>query len=755
MAEILLPVEGMRCVRLEVTGMHCASCVARVEQALRRVPGVVTANVHLGMSEATVQFDTQRTSSEQLAEAVRAAGYRARLANATLDEQETSRDNESTFWRLRLIIAAALLPCLLLLHGTAPLPEPANAWLLFVTATLMQIFVGGPFFAGGWTRLRHGGVSMDTLVALGTGVAYAAGIAGLATQRHAMGFIDAGMILTFITLGKYLEAKAKNRASLAIRKLLDLTPQRATVLRDGRHQRVLVGEVDVGEQILVRPGERIPLDAEVLQGHSDIDESWLTGESAPVAKQPGDAVYSGTINGQAALTASVTRDATHTALAQVIELVRRAQESKAGVQRVADRVVTWFVPAVLCVAVVTFLLWAAAGDAAMGLNCMVAVLVVACPCALGLATPTAIMVGSGRGAELGILIKDAPTLETAGRITTIVLDKTGTITAGRPEVVAVEPAEGVSESTLLHCSLAAERLSTHPLARAVVEYAGDLACQPAEPTDLVVHAGQGIEAVCEGQSVFVGNEALLQHHGIEVPEEVRQRVEARRASGQTALWVARQERLLGLIYTADVERPTSADAVRDLQRAGLRLIILSGDHRQTAESIAARVGISEVRAELHPDEKHEAINRLRESGEVVAMVGDGINDAPALAAADVGIAIGSGADVAIEAADIVLTRNDLRAVPLAIALSRATLRTIRQNLVWALVYNVVLMPLAAGIAMPLWSLRVPPVLAAAAMAASSVSVVTNSILLRHKRLGRRVDASRTGAVRVDTMRSSA
>jgi Cu+-exporting ATPase len=721
-------------VRLEVTGMHCASCVARVEKALRQVPGVVTAHVHLGMSQATVQFDAERTSSVQLAEAVQAAGYRARPA-PTWQEQEAHQDNESTFWRMRLIIAAAILPFLILIHWVTPLPERGNAWLLFVCATPLQIVVGGPFFAGAWTRLRHGAVSMDTLVALGTGVAYAAGVGGLVTQSHTMGFVDAGMILTFITLGKYLESKAKSRASLAIRRLLDLSPQQATVLRDGRHQRVLVGDVGVGERILVRPGERIPLDAEILQGQSDIDESWLTGESVPAARQPGDSIYSGTINGQAALTAKVTRDASHTALAQIIELVRRAQESKAGVQRVADRLVTWFVPAVLFVAVVTFLLWASAGDPAMALSCMVAVLVVACPCALGLATPTAIMVGSGRGAELGILIKDAHTLETAGQITTVVLDKTGTITAGRPEVVAVEPAEGVSESKLITWTLAAERLSTHPQARAIIEYARERVSDPAKPADLVVRPGQGIEAVCEGRSVLVGNEALLQQHDVEIPDDLRQRVEARRSFGQTALWVAVNQELLGLIYTADVERPTSAAAVNALRHLGVRLIMLSGDHRETAETIAARVGISEVCAQLRPSEKHDAINQLRESGERVAMVGDGINDAPALVAADVGVAIGSGADVAIEAADIVLTRNDLGAVPQAIALSRATLRTIRQNLVWALAYNVVLLPLAAGIAMPLWSVRVPPVLAAAAMAASSVSVVTNSILLRHKRLG--------------------
>ncbi|MFV1963778.1 MAG: heavy metal translocating P-type ATPase [Pirellulaceae bacterium] len=741
--------------RLEISGMHCASCVSRVEQALNVAPGVMEARVHLAISQATVRFDPNRTNTDQLAAAVRAAGYGARLAASDPTEHAFREGKEAAYWRSRLIVAMMILPVMVAIHWLTPFSLSVNRWLLLALATPLQLYVGWPYFSGAWIRLTRGSVSMDTLVALGTGVSYVAGIVSLATDADVMGFVDAGMILTFITLGKYLEAKAKGRASLAVRKLLDLSPRRATLLREDRQEQVMVDNVSAGEVMLVRPGERIPLDAEILRGRSDVDESWLTGESVPVDKQPGDTIFSGTINGQAALTARVTRISTETALAQVIELVRHAQESKADVQRVADRVVTWFVPVVLLIAAATFLIWTGAGHIAMGLGCTVAVLVVACPCALGLATPMAIIVGSGRGAEQGILIKNASALETAGRITTVVLDKTGTVTAGQPEIVAVEPVARIEEGPLVAWAAAAESLSTHPLAKAVVAYASEHALQTPTAEHLIVRAGQGIEAVCDGKAVLVGNEELMQERGIAVTSEAMQDIECRRHPGHTALWVAVDQELKGILYAADVERPSSAEAVDQLRRLGLRIIMLSGDRRITAEAVAQRVGIHEVLAEVHPDGKQIAINRLQESGEIVAMVGDGINDAPALASADLGVAIGSGADVAVEAADVVLTRNDLRAVPQTIGLSRATLRTIRQNLGWALWYNILLLPLAAGVAMPLWGVRVPPVLAAAAMAASSVSVVCNSLRLRHKLLDSGSGRAPARPVRVDTTRPDA
>ena len=721
---------------LDVEGMHCASCVSNVQRAIERVPGVTRASVNLLMHQATVVADTA-TNSKPIIEAIVKAGYQASVR--VVDAQKPIRDRERaelTQWRVRLLVGIVLLASLMLVGRLSPLNPMTRAWLQFALATPLQFYVGWPFLIGAWRRLRHSSANMDTLVALGTGAAYISGVVHLVQYRPGMMFVDAGMIVTFITCGKYLEAKAKGRASQAIHKLMTLAPDVAAVEREAQLALVSTQEVNVDEVILVRPGERVPLDCTVLSGSGTVDESWLTGESLPVDKQIGDALFAGTINGSDVFKARVTATADATSLAQIIDLVRRAQESKPQIQLLADRIVAWFVPVVLVVATITLLVWGLAGDWTLGLSCAVAVLVVACPCALGLATPTAVLVASGRGAELGILLKDARSLELGGQLTTIVLDKTGTITAGRPTVVALSANEGVNAAALIVDVAAVEQLTTHPLGQAVIAHAHDrhLTVPPAD--HLRSWPGEGIEAIVSDNRVAIGNERLMRRVGAELTEAVILETNTRRKKGETALMVACNDRHVGNIFVADEVPASSVEAIATLVRMKLRIMMLTGDKASTAEAVAGQVGIErvDVIAEVLPSEKEQAIRELQNAGEVVAMVGDGINDAAALTTADLGIAIGSGADVAIESADIVVAGRDLRTVPMALKLAHATRRTIVQNLGWAFCYNLVLLPLATGAFIPIFGIRVPPPLAAAAMALSSISVVVNSLALRTRRL---------------------
>jgi Cu+-exporting ATPase len=721
---------------LDIEGMHCASCVGRVESSLSEVAGVSGVWVNLATQQATVEGD-HRATSEALIAAVERAGYRAAPAappESAAESMALRGRMELRGWRNRLIFGGTTLALMVLVAQLPGIDSALRGWLQWLLATPLQVYVGWPYFRGAVARLRHGSASMDTLVALGTGTAYAAGLAGLLAGQMSMTFMDAGMILTFITLGKYLEVRAKGRVSAAILHLLDLTPVEAVLLREGQTRTVPVSQVVTGDMLVIRPGDKIPLDATVSAGGSHVDESWLTGESRPVEKTPGERIFAGTVNGEGALRAVVLRTFTQTTLAQTIELVRRAQESKADVQRLADRVVAWFVPVILVVALTTLAAWALVGQPADGLRCAVAVLVVACPCALGLATPTAMLVASGRGAEEGILIKNAQSLELAGKLTTVVLDKTGTITQGRPRVCQVIPSGAASERRLLSVAVAVEQLSKHPLATAVLEYARQQQLAVPAADHLQVRVGEGLEAERQGVRLLVGNEPLLQRHEIRLDDAWRTRLAAERRLGRTPLLVAEGPELLGALLVADPIAAGSREAVAELRRLGLRLIMLSGDRRETAEAIAREVGLTEVRAEVKPAEKQAVVKELQAGGEIVAMVGDGINDAPALAVANLGIALGSGADVAIEAADLVLVRHHLALVPRAILLAQQTRRTIWQNLGWAFVYNLTLVPVAAGVLAP-WGIRMPPAWAAAAMAASSVSVVANSLRLRWRRLG--------------------
>lgn len=775
---------GAAVARLAITGMHCASCVGRVERAMLDLPGVQRAVANLATHQARVEYDPAQTELSSILEALRRAGYAAQTLQEGTQQVRVAAQHESRVWLLRFVAGAMLLAMLLALEHL-PLAASVRHWLGPLLGTVLIVAVGWPYFSGALARLRQGTSSMDTLVALGTGAAYVGGMAEQWTATgHGMLFADAGMILTFITLGRWLEARARRRASAAVERLLDLLPAQATVLRAGELRSAPATEVQVGETLVVRPGERIALDAVVRSGQSTVDESWLTGESLPVEKGPGDRLMAGTLNRMGSLTAEVLAASGSTVLAHVVELVRRLQESKASVQRLADRVVAWFVPAVVVAAAATALAWIwTTGEWRLALERTVAVLVVACPCALGLATPLAIVVAGGRGAEHGVLVKDAQALETAGRVSAVVLDKTGTLTLGKPSVVRLLPADGASEAELLAAAAAAERYSGHPLAACVVEEARRRGVAVPEVTELAVVPGLGIRAKLNGRSIAVGREELLAGHPstrphdangppppATVPSLAQQSPATRWLSEQVALLRAegimplavgmtdqasygpraagaassapRAEavgpggeiephmRILGVIGVADTVAPAAQEAVAQLKRLGLRLVMLTGDHTAIARRVASEVGIDEVAAEVLPADKEAVVSRLRGEGYVVAMVGDGINDAPALAAADLGMAIGTGADVALEAADVVLVRSDLRGVPWTLSLARATLRVIKQNLFWAFGYNVLLVPLATGVLEPVMGWTLHPAAAAAAMAASSLSVAANSLRLR-------------------------
>jgi Cu+-exporting ATPase len=722
---------------LGIEGMHCASCVVSVEKALTQTPGVVSARVNLATHQATVRHQPEIAPADALVAAVARAGYGAKpvtvaAGGAALGEDPNRR--EARTWRARFLFSLVVLLPVVAVHFVSHDVAARLTWMVVALATVQQFTTGLPYYAGAWKRLRYGSANMDTLVALGTSAAYVAGWSEVGSHGASMAFMDAGIILSFITLGRWLEALAKSRASGAIRTLVDLLPQQATVERNATATVVATSQVSIGETLLVLPGQKIPLDGRVLSGTSDVNEAWLTGEPLPTTKRSGDSVFAGTINGDALLRVQVTRAASETSLAQAIELVRAAQESKASVQRLADRVVAGFVPVVLAIAAVTFGVWMlASGDWHEALTYPIAVLVVACPCALGLATPTAILVASGRGATHGILIKHAQALEAAGRITAIAVDKTGTITTGRPQIVEALPAHGDARNWL-SLAAAAQATSAHPLAKAVLAYASEhrIAFEPAQSLDVL--PGEGIRAQAVGQRVLIGHEGLLEREGVTVSADVQGVLAQRRSAGQTPLLVAVDGRHAGTLFASDTIAEGSREAVHELQQLGIDVMLLSGDRLATAQHVAAQVGIAHVVAEVKPAEKQREIERLRTSGQVVAMVGDGINDAPALAAADLGIAIGAGADIALDAADIVLMRHDLRTVAAAIKLSRATLRTIKQNLFWAFAYNLLLIPFAAGVFVPLLGIRLPAALSAVAMALSSVTVVLNSLLLARKRL---------------------
>ncbi|REJ13592.1 MAG: heavy metal translocating P-type ATPase [Paenibacillaceae bacterium] len=733
----------MKQAQFQITGMTCAACANRIEKGLSRLPGVASANVNLAMETARVEYSPATVTVEDMIRKVEQLGYQA-FPKEQREDAKDRRQREIKRQTRRFVISAVLsLPLLWAMAGhfsfTSFIWVPSwfmNPWVQLALATPVQFVIGGPFYVGAWKALRNRSANMDVLVALGTSAAYLYSLFltlewASADMRHhapALYYETSAILITLIVLGKLFEALAKGRTSEAIKTLMGLRAKTALVIRDGEEIRIPADEVAAGDIVLVRPGEKIPVDGEVVEGSSSVDESMLTGESIPVEKRAGDPVIGATVNKHGMLKVRATKVGKDTALAQIIRVVEEAQGSKAPIQRVADAISGVFVPIVVGIALLTFLIWffwADAGNFAGALRKAIAVLVIACPCALGLATPTSIMAGSGRAAELGILFKGGEHLELTHRIDTVVLDKTGTVTKGKPEltdVIAVMP----DETELLRLVGAAEKPSEHPLAEAIAAgiAARGIELPAAEAFEAI--PGHGIRAVVEGKEVLAGNRRLLERYGVPADQAEAAMAQLEEA-GKTAMLVAVERRYAGLVAAADTIKETSREAVARLQAMGIEVVMITGDNERTARAIARQAGIGKVLAEVLPEGKAEEVKKLQARGRKVAMVGDGINDAPALATADIGMAIGTGTDVAMEAADVTLMRGDLNGIADAIRMSRRTMVNIRQNLFWALAYNSLGIPVAAAGFLAPW-------VAGAAMALSSVSVVLNALRLQRAKV---------------------
>jgi len=731
---------------LPVKGMHCAACVDKVERALRSVPGVTDATVNLATERARVELGPEPAALGQLRDAVAAAGYaipeEIAVTPESREREQAERAREIARLGVKLVVGA-LLAVPVLLGSMTDLFPWAPAWLrdprlLWLLTTPVQFWVGGQFHVAFLRELRHRTTSMNTLVSIGTNAAYFFSVA-VTLWPHAfmaagaMPYFEASaLLMTFLVLGRWLEARARGGTSEAIRRLVALQPRTARLAEPGGERDVPIGEIVPGDLLRVRPGERIAVDGLVVEGASSVDESMLTGESLPVERGPGAPVVGGSINRTGTFTFRATRVGRDTVLARIVRLVEEAQGSKAPIQRLADRVASVFVPVVLGIAALTFAAWMLWGPAPAFFHALtnaVGVLVIACPCALGLATPTAVMVATGRGAELGVLIRSAEILELLHRTHTVVLDKTGTLTMGRPVVTAVVPAAGIEADLVLALAAAVEQGSEHPLGEAIVTAAKSRGLALPPVREFRALPGQGVEALIERGRVLLGNRRLMDERGVELGDALAEPARRLAQGGQSVVYVAVAGEPHGLIAVADVLRPEALAAVAALRGMGMDVIMLSGDAQSTAAAIARQAGIDRVHAEVLPEQKATEIRRLQADGRLVAMVGDGINDAPALAQADVGLAMSSGTDVAIEAADVTVMRDDLRGVIAAIELSRRTMRIVKENLGWAFGYNLVLVPVAAGMLYPIWGIQLSPILAGLAMALSSVSVVTNSLRL--------------------------
>ncbi|KAI9129939.1 heavy metal translocating P-type ATPase [Acaryochloris sp. CCMEE 5410] len=741
---------------LRLRGMSCASCANTIEQAIRAVRGVEDCNVNFAMEQATVQYNPLTTNLEAVQQAVADAGYAAQpvqdIAHDAEDAEKVAREAEQRELSRKLMVGSILSVLLVIavLPNMTGLALPwiplwlRNSWTQLVLATPVQFWVGKAFFVGAWKAFKRHAADMNTLVALGTGVAYLYSLFVTAFPRVLLAqgirpdvyYEVAAVVVTLVLLGRLLENRARGQTSEAIRKLMGLQAKTARVIRAGEEIDLPLEAVVVDDVIVVRPGEKIPVDGNVIEGASSVDEAMVTGEPMPVSKKSGDEVIGATINKTGSFKFRASRVGKDTVLAQIVQLVQDAQGSKAPIQQLADQVTGWFVPVVMAIAIATFVIWFdTMGNLTLALLTTVGVLIIACPCALGLATPTSIMVGTGKGAENGILIKDAESLELAHQLQAIILDKTGTLTQGKPTVTNYATLKGTAngqELTLLQMAAAVERNSEHPLADAVVQYAKAQGIQWPLPD---VHqfeavAGMGAQGVVFNRFVQIGTQRWMDALGFDTQPLQTQR-QAWEANAKTTAWIVVDGQVEGLMGIADALKPTSVEAVRTLQRMYLEVVMLTGDNQQTAEAIAREVGIKRVFAEVRPDQKAAQVKALQAEGKRVAMVGDGINDAPALAQADVGIAIGTGTDVAIAASDITLISGDLGGIVTAIQLSHATMRNIRQNLFFAYIYNVSGIPIAAGILYPFFGWLLSPMIAGAAMAFSSVSVVTNALRLRH------------------------
>jgi len=737
-----------------VSGMTCASCVSRVESALSDVPGVVSVSVNLASEKATVEYGEDVRVAD-LQKAVHEAGYELGPEAETLEDVTTASQRDLRTVRNHFTVALVLgLSIMILGFIPALMMQPYMPYLLWALATPVQFWAGWRFYRGAWGALRHKTTDMNTLIAVGTSAAYFYSVVAVlfpsiftaAGMEPHLYFDTSALIIALILLGRYLETRAKGQTSEAIKRLIGLNPKIAVVVRDGEEKEIPVEEVQVSDIIVVRPGERIPVDGIVRQGYSSVDESMITGESIPVDKKVGDEVIGATINKTGSFQFEATRVGKDTTLARIIRLVDEAQGSKAPIQRLADVISSYFVPAVIGIAIVTFIIWYFAGPPpalTLAILNFVAVLIIACPCALGLATPTAIMVGTGKGAENGILFRSGEALERAHRINTVLLDKTGTLTRGEPVVTDVVAAASFLEEEVLRLAASAERVSEHPLGEAIVKAASERKLKTSAVSDFTALPGLGVEASVDRKKLLLGNLKLMKERGISM-DGLGKKADKLFGAGKTVMFLALDSKVVGLIALADTLKPNAREAVQAMHRMGIETVMITGDNRRTAEAIAREAGIERVLADVLPEHKAEEVKKLQGGG-VVAMVGDGINDAPALAQADVGIAIGTGTDVAMETGEVTLMRGDLMGIVTAIALSKSTMRIIIQNLFWAFAYNVALIPVAAGVLYLIFSRTgVPaglhfifgdygflnPIMAAAAMAASSITVVSNSLRLR-------------------------
>jgi len=743
-------------INLKLRGMSCASCASSIEEAISNVPGVAECNVNFGAEQAAIKYNPRRTSIADIQYAVEEAGYsstslqKQEMVTGENDAEKEARLAESRDL-LRKVIVGGIISIILVV-GSLPMMTgleipfiPAwlhNPWLQLILTIPVQFWCGYGFYIHAWKAFKRHAATMDTLIALGTSAAFFYSIfatvfpdfflnQGLMPEVY---YEIAAVVVTMILLGEWFENRAKGQTSEAIRQLMGLQARDARVIRNGREMDVPISEVQIDDIILVRPGEKIPVDGEIISGSSTIDEAMVTGESIPAKKQPGDEVIGATINKTGSFKFRATRVGADTVLAQIVRLVRDAQGSKAPIQRLADQVTGWFVPAVIAIAISTFVLWfVIMGNVSLAMITTVGVLIIACPCALGLATPTSVMVGTGQGAENGILIKGAESLELAHKLQTIVLDKTGTITQGKPTVTDYQAVRGISNSAelkLLRLVAAVEHNSEHPLAEAVVKYAESQQIDVPESHDFEAVAGSGVQGIVSSRLVQIGTRRWMSELGIKT-DTLQQQKDTWEAEAKTVVLIAVDGELEGIMGIADAIKPSSTAAVKALRNLDLEVVMLTGDNQKTAEAIARQVGIVRVEAEVRPDQKAAKVRELQQEGKIVAMVGDGINDAPALAQADVGIAIGTGTDVAIAASDITLISGELQGIVTAIQLSKATINNIRQNLFFAFIYNVLGIPIAAGILFPFFGWLLNPIIGGIAMAFSSVSVITNALRLRN------------------------
>ncbi len=728
-------------INLSIKGMHCASCTTLIENGLNKKEGVISSNVNLTTEKATVVFDQETITSLEIIKTIEGKGYGAELIDLDQDPTKLKEEKKKEFSKLKNLFIFSLIfaipTLLLMIFGWIGIEVPYMDYILFVLATPVQFIAGFGFYKGAWSALRNKSANMDTLIAIGTSAAYLLSVYNVLLSPGSPQYFEISIILiTLVLLGKLLEGIAKGRTSEAIKKLINLSPKTAIVIKNEKEIIVSVEDLKVGDIFLVKPGEKIPVDGIIIEGDSSIDESMITGESMPIEKRKGDSVIGATINKHGILKVRATKVGKDTTLAHIIKLVEDAQGKKAPIQRFADNVSSYFVPIVIGIALVSGLVWYLLMGETLSFSILIAVgvLVIACPCALGLATPTAIMVGTGKGAENGILIKGGDALETAHKLKYMIFDKTGTLTIGKPVVTEIIPSKGVTSNQFLEIASSIEKNSEHPLAEAIVNYGKEKKISFKNTTNFKAIPGYGITAKLNKKTYYFGNTKLMAQKNIPY-KSILEKMQELETKGKTVMILSDEKKVLGIIGVADIIKDSSPKAVSELKKLGIITYMITGDNKRTADAIAKQVGIENVFSEVLPEDKASYVKKLQENGKYkVGMVGDGINDSPALAQADIGIAMGSGTDVAMETGNIVLMKSDLQDVPKAIKLSKQTMRKIKQNMFWALFYNVIGIPIAAGVLYLSTGWLLSPIIAGGAMALSSVSVVTNSLILKRKKL---------------------